>query len=561
VSFFCGLALFLAAVAPGGGNSGLLLEGATVYVSADAKPSTAAVLVRDGRIAFVGDPREARRLAPDASRVDLKGTFIFPGWADAHGHLEGLGKALETSDLRGAADAPEAARRMAAKAAELPAGAWAEGRGWDQNRWPGQKFPDARDLDAVLPSRPAAARRVDGHALWVNTTALKAARIDASTNDPQGGRIERRPDGSPSGVLVDRAMGLLDSAMPPPSPEDFERRIVGAARACAKVGLTEVQDASRYGPKEIAGLVRLADSGQLPIRVYATVSSDASALAGFFANGTRIGKGSDFLTVRAIKALADGALGSRGAALLADYSDDPGNRGLLVTPPERLDELAREARAHGWQLWVHAIGDRGNRAALDAFARAAAAVREPPPGGTRPRIEHAQILAPADIPRFAREGVIASVQPTHATSDMPWAELRVGPQRIAGAYAWRSLKNSGARLAGGSDFPVESENPLLGFYAAVTRQDHEGKPPGGWRPQERLTRREALALFTSDAAYAAFEEDRRGRIAPGFEADFTVVARDPMTAPEREIPRISAVMTIVGGRIAWGQGLSGEKAP
>jgi predicted amidohydrolase YtcJ len=551
----------MAAVAPPGGNSGLLLEGATVYVAADAKPAAADILVRDGRIAFVGDPREARRLARDASRVDLKGTFIFPGWADAHGHLEGLGKSLETADLKGAADASEAARRMAARASDFPSGTWAEGRGWDQNRWPGQKFPDARDLDAVLPERPAAARRIDGHALWVNSAALKATRIDASTKDPQGGRIERRPDGSPSGVLVDRAMSLVDAAMPPASPEDFERRILAAARACAKAGLTEVEDASRYGPKEIAGLVGLADSGRLPIRVYATVSGDAADLVGFFAKGTRVGKGSDFLTVRAIKAVADGALGSRGAALLADYSDAPGNRGLLVTPPERLDELAREARAHGWQLWVHAIGDRGNRAALDAFAKAASAVREPPPGGTRPRIEHAQILAPADLPRFAREGIIASMQPTHATSDMPWAELRVGPERIAGAYAWRSLKNTGARLAGGSDFPVESENPLLGFYAAVTRQDLEGRPAGGWRPQERLTRREALALFTSDAAYAAFEEDRRGRIAPGFEADLTILARDPMTAPEREIPRISAVMTIVGGRIAWGQGLSGEKAP
>lgn len=549
----------VAAAAPS--DPGLLLEGANVYVSADLPPRASAILVRDGKIAFVGDASRARREAPRAARVDLAGSFVFPGWADAHGHLAGLGKALEIADLRGAADAGEAARRIATIAAALPAGSWAEGRGWDQNRWPGQKFPDARDLDAVLPDRPAYARRVDGHAVWVNTAALRAARIDATTRDPDGGRIVRRADGSASGVLVDRATSLVDGILPAASMADFERRILAAANACAKTGLTEVQDASHYGPDEIAALARLADAGALPIRVYATVSNEARDLAGFFARGPRIGRGSDFLTVRAIKVLADGALGSRGAALLADYADDPGNRGLLVTPPERLDELARQARQHGWQLWIHAIGDRGNRLALDAFQRAAAAVPDAPAGGSRPRVEHAQVLAPSDIPRFGREGIIASVQPTHATSDMPWAQARVGPDRIAGAYAWRLLKNAGARLAGGSDFPVESENPLLGFYAAVTRQDPDGRPPGGWRPQERLTRKEALALFTSDAAWAAFEEDRRGRILPAFDADLTVFARDPMTVAERDIPRIPVILTLVGGKVAYGQGLAAGKTP
>lgn len=555
---FCGLLLSLlaAAVQPAPG-SGLLLEGATVYISADAQPKPGAILVREGRIAFVGEPEEARRMAPGAARVDLAGTFVFPGWTDAHGHLSGLGRALETADLRGASDAGQAAQRMAAVAAALPAGAWAEGRGWDQNRWPGQKFPDARDLDALLGDRPAIARRVDGHAVWVNSAALKAARIDSSTGDPEGGRILRRADGTPSGLLVDRAAGLAESALPAANPADFERRVLAASRACAKVGLTEVQDASHYSSAEIAALARLADAGQLPIRVYATVSNEARDLHRFFAKGPRVGKGSDFLTVRAIKALADGALGSRGAALLADYADEAGNRGLLVTPPERLQEVARQARQNGWQFWIHAIGDRGNRLALDAFAKAAAAVPRAPAGGTRPRIEHAQVVALTDIPRFGREGVIASIQPTHATSDMPWAQTRVGPERIAGAYAWRSLKNGGARLAGGSDFPVESENPLLGFYAAVTRQDLDGKPAGGWRPHEKLTRREALALFTSDAAYAAFEEERRGRIAPEFEADLTVFDRDPVQAPESEIPRISAVLTIVGGKVAYGRGFAG----
>ena len=542
-------------------DAGLILEGAMVYRFAEDRPRRRDILVRDGKIAFVGGGSRARRMAPGAARVDLAGSFVFPGWADAHGHLAGLGLALEVADLRGAADASQAARRIGAIAAALPEGTWAQGRGWDQNRWPGEKFPDARDLDAVVAGRPAVARRVDGHAVWVNSAALKAASIDAATSDPDGGKIVRRPDGSPSGVLVDRAVDLVQKVMPLASPADFERRVLAATKACAKVGLTQVQDASHYGPEEIAALAKLADAGLLPIRVYATVSNEARDLPGFFARGQRVGRGSDFLTVRAIKVLADGALGSRGAAMLSDYSDDPGNRGLLVTSPERVEELAREARRNGWQLWIHAIGDRGNRVALDAFAKAAAGQPDAPPGARRQRIEHAQILALDDIPRFAREGVIASIQPTHATSDMPWAEERVGARRIAGAYAWRKLKNAGARLAGGSDFPVESENPLLGFYAAVTRQDLDGKPPGGWRPQERLDRKEALALFTSDAAYAAFEEDRRGRIAPGFEADLTVFARDPMAAAPRDIPRIPVILTLVGGKMAYGQGLSAGKAP
>jgi len=540
-------ALFAAA---GPADPGMILQGATVYVSADARPRASSVLVRDGHVAFVGDPAKARAQAPEAEILDLRGGFLFPGWADAHGHLLGLGKSLETANLREARNVADAARRMGAIAEHLPPGAWAEGRGWDQNRWPSQRFPDARDLDVAVFDRPAAARRVDGHALWLNSAALKAAGIDAATPDPAGGRIVRRADATPSGVLVDNAMELAERAMPAPQPADFRRQILAAARACARVGLTQVQDASAYEPWQIAELAGLAEREELPIRVYATVASDPKNLPEFLSRGTSVGGGSRFLTVRAIKTWADGALGSRGAALLSDYSDDPGNRGLLVTSAERLNELALVARQKGWQLWIHAIGDRGNRLALDAFAAAEKAAPAAGPGGDRPRIEHAQVVAPDDIPRFALEHVIASVQPTHATSDMPWAEARVGPQRIRGAYAWQSLRKSGARLAGGSDFPVESENPLLGFYAAVTRQDLAGKPPGGWRPQERLTRPEALALFTSDAAYAAFEEHERGRIEPGMQADFTVLEADPMTAAASRIPGIRVILTLVEGRVA-----------
>jgi hypothetical protein len=529
----------------------VLLEGATVYVSADAKPQKLSILLRDGKVAFVGDPGRARSAADGARRVDLGGAYAFPGWADAHGHLIALGKSLEIANLRGAASADDAARRIGALARTLPAGSWVEGRGWDQNLWPTKSFPDARDLDAAVSDRPVAARRVDGHALWVNSLALEKAGIRSDTPDPPGGRILRRSDGSASGVLVDNAADLVQNVIPAAPGADLERRFLAATRACAKAGLTQVQDASGYGAAELAALERLVSRRELPIRVYATVSPEPAALAASFARGIRVGRGDDFLTVRAIKDYADGALGSRGAALLADYSDEPGKQGLLVTPSDRLEEVARQAREHGWQLWIHAIGDRGNRVALDSFRKAAARDSGGKTADNRPRIEHAQVVALEDIPRFGRERVIASVQPTHATSDMAWAEARVGPERIQGAYAWRRLKSSGARLAGGSDFPVESENPLLGFYAAITRQDLAGRPSGGWYPSEKLTRAEALALFTSDAAYAAFEEDVRGRIAPGYAADLTVFARDPMTVSEREIPAIPVVMTIVGGRVAY----------
>jgi predicted amidohydrolase YtcJ len=542
------LTLLLAGTPPA---ADLLLEGGTVYLAADARPQKASIAIDDGRIVFIGDSAKAAKLVPGARVVDLKGAFVFPGFADAHLHLLGIGKGLETANLRGAADAAAAATRVAEAAAKLPPGAWAEGRGWDQNLWPGKQFPDARDLDAVLPDRPAAARRVDGHALWVNTAALKAARIDASTKDPDGGRILRRADGSPSGVLVDNAMELAVKAMPEATSADRERWLAAGANACARVGLTEVQDASGYDADGIAALEHLASRGALPIRVYATVSPDPAQLTAFLAKAARIGGGPDFLTVRAIKAYADGALGSRGAALLEDYSDEPGHRGLLLTPPERLAAVALEARKAGWQLWVHAIGDRGNRIVLDAYQSAASAAPSAPEGGQRPRIEHAQVIAPDDFPRFARIGVIASIQPTHATSDMVWAEARLGPSRIDGAYAWRRLKNAGARLAGGSDAPVESENPIEGLYAAVTRQDASGRPPGGWRVDQALSRAEAVALFTSDAAYAAFEEKWRGKIAAGAAGDLTVLSGDPLTVPAEKILAIRPVLTVVGGRVAY----------
>jgi predicted amidohydrolase YtcJ len=525
----------------------VLFTGATVYRAWDAGPAKAAILVEGGRVRFVGDEPEARALAPEARVVDLAGAVVVPGLTDAHVHVRELGALQRALDLRGLSK-EEILARVKARAASAARGEWIRGRGWDQNLWPGKMFPTAAELSAVSPERPVVLARVDGHAIWVNEAALAAAHVTANTKDPAGGRIERLADGRPAGVLVDNATDLVWNAIPVSPPVEIEREYLAALEACARVGLTGVGDASGSNPEEIGVLSSLAREKKMPIRVYATVGP--RNLDEAIAKGPlQLGR----LTIRAVKIYADGALGSRGAALLADYSDAPGNRGLDLTPPGETARLAEKALRAGFQVWTHAIGDRANRVTLDAYEKALAAVR---PADPRPRIEHVQILTLRDAERFGKLGVIASVQPTHATSDMPWAESRLGPERLEGAYAWRTLLKGGAHLAGGSDFPFESENPLLGIYAAVTRQDLSGHPPGGWRREQALTRAEALRLFTADNAYAEFAETRRGRIAPAYDADFTVLDRDIVSerTPAAEIPKAKVLMTVVGGEIVFSSG-------
>jgi predicted amidohydrolase YtcJ len=536
----CAAALAVIALARTGGGA-TLFENGRVVAEAGAPATDVSILVDGGRIVYVGPAAEARRRGPSAVPVDLSGAFVYPGFADAHGHLAELGKTLESADLRGLRSPEACAERMRAAAS---AGTWGEGDGWDQNLWTPKEFPDARTLDAAFPDRPVFARRVDGHAVWVNTAAMRAAGIGASTPDPAGGRIVRRRDGSPSGVFVDNAMDAVMRARPAPTDEDLRRAFAAAFASCASVGLTEVGDASGYGAREIAVLRKMADEGALPIRVYATIGAFDPGFDALLARGPQTG---EMLSVRAVKIYADGALGSRGAALLADYSDDPGNRGLDVTPPDRIVEIVKRCFAAGFQVWIHAIGDRANREALDAFEAAEKAVSARDP---RPRIEHAQVVSPEDRPRFARLGVIASIQPSFATSDMPWAQARLSPRRIGEAYAWRTLEKAGARLAGGSDFPIESNDPRKGIHAAVTREDASGNPAGGWRPEEDLSRADAVALYTTGAAYAMFQEGRRGSIAPGNDADFTVLDRDLRACPAAEIPKARVLMTVVAGNVA-----------
>ena len=502
-----------------------------------------AVYVEGDRVVELGPAEQLRRKYAGAQIFDAAGTTILPGLTDAHAHLYGLGLSLDEVNLVGSSTIDEVVRRTIERASRAQAGEWILGRGWDQNRWPEKQFPTAAPLDAAIPDHPVWLKRVDGHAGWANSAALRAAGVTAAIQDPAGGRIIRDAGGNPTGVFVDAAQGLIESRMPPPSHATRKARVRAAAEYIKDQGLTEIHDAGADA-ETMASVRELIDAGNFPIRVYTMVADNEAQLRDWFSRGKLIGYGGR-LTVRSVKLYADGALGSRGALLLAPYSDDPGNSGLVVSTEQHLADVARRARAAGFQVNTHAIGDRGVRNAIDAYEESGVTPSD------RFRIEHFQVVAPSDFSRVVRDGIIASMQPTHATSDMYWAEARVGPERIKGAYAWRTVLNSGGRLALGSDFPVEEVNPFFGIYAAVTRQDQKGWPAGGWFPDQKLTLAEAIRGFTSDAAYAAFEEDSRGTIEPGKLADFTIVEGDLFLMPSSELFKAKVKYTVVGGKVVY----------
>jgi predicted amidohydrolase YtcJ len=522
----------------------LILTHGVFYPVQPADPVRGSLAVRAGRIVYLGDDAGAANLRGPATRViDLAGRAVTPGLIDAHSHLSGLGMALDEVDLRGAPTYEEVIRRVRDAAGRLPAGAWVSGRGWDQNLWPGKQFPTHGALSQAVPDHPVWLTRIDGHAVLANAKAMAILGLGAATPDPSGGRLLRDADGQLTGVLVDRAIEL--ARLPEPSAADRERYLAAAARHCVALGLTTVTDMG-IGAADLEAYFALRRERRLPLRAALFLADQEDLLTSWFARGPDIDAAAR-VTVRGVKLYADGALGSRGAALVEPYSDDPGNLGLLVSSGEHLEAVARQAAAHGFQVAIHAIGDRGNLVALDAMERAL--------GGPRPelrfRLEHAQVLRLDDIARLARLGIIASMQPTHATSDMPWAKERLGEARLAGAYAWRKVLAAGGRLALGSDFPVESADPRLGLYAAVTRQDLAGNPPGGWFPAERLTRQEALRGFTLDAAWSLFLDREIGSLAVGKRADLVVFAHDPMTVPAAEIPRAGVDMTFVEGEVVY----------
>ncbi len=529
---------------PGPPTAPVLYTGATVYRAWDAGPAVAAILVEGGGVRFVGDEREARALAPEARVVDLAGTVVVPGLTDAHGHVRGLGALRRALDVRGLSK-EEILARVKSRAAAAAPGEWIRGRNWDQNRWADTSFPTAAALGAAAPKTPVVLWRVDGHAIWANAAALRAAGITKGTGDPPGGRIERLEDGSPAGVLVDNAMALVTRAIPEPGPDEIRRDILAGLEACAKAGLTGVGEASGSPLGDLAIFESLAREGKLPIRVYATVGP--KALDTMLARGPIL---EGRLTVRALKIVADGALGSRGAALLEDYSDAPGNRGLDVTPPGETERLAEKALRGGFQVWTHAIGDRANRVTLDAYEKALAAVH---PLDPRPRIEHVQILTPPDAERFGKLGVIASVQPTHATSDMPWAETRIGKGRIEGSYAWRTLAESRGpprgrkRLSRGIREPPPRHlrgRDAAGPLGTSAGRLAEGAGAHARRGAPALHGRQRVRRVRRDTA----RPDR-----PRYDADFTVLDRDIVSekTPDAEIPKAKVRMTVVGGEIVY----------
>lgn len=523
----------------------LILVGGTVAVGPQQTPQkNVAIYVSDGVIRDVGPADAIQKAHPGTNVIGAINATILPGLTDAHGHLYGLGLSLDIVHLGGATTYEEAIARVKERAASVPKGDWVRGRGWDQNRWTVKEFPTAAPLDAAIPDHPVWLKRVDGHAGVANSAAMRAAGVTRETKDPEGGRIIRDAEGNPTGTFIDDAQSLIESRIPAPTFAQRKQQVLNAAIEIARNGLTEMHDAGADG-ETIRAVHELVDEHRFPIRVYTMLSGDDRKLLDeWFAKGKLIDYGGR-LTIRAIKLYADGALGSRGALLLAPYSDDPGNTGLFVTKPEVIGAIAKEARAHGFQVNTHAIGDRAVHEVIDEYEAAGVTPQD------RFRIEHYQIVPPEDFARTAHDGIIASMQPTHATSDMPWAERRVGPERIKGAYAWRTVLNSGARLALGSDFPVEDVNPFFGIYSAVTRQDQEGNPPDGWMPEQKLTLAEAVRGFTSDAAYAAFEENSRGTIEVGKLADFTIVSGDLYTAPASALFKTKVMYTIVNGEVVY----------
>ena len=546
-------ATLCAAIAFADAPPALLLEGGRIHTGNPAQPHAEAVLAVGPRIAYVGDAATARKHAPAGTRVvDLSGKTVLPGLSDSHAHLADIGWRELGFDLTGVESVAALQRRLAERAA-ADASPWIVGSNWIESKWKPAVFPSRGDLDAVVRDRPVYLDRVDGHAAIVNTKALEIAGITRETPDPPGGQILRDPaTGEATGMLVDNAMDLAFRHLPPQTDEQLARALEAGAAHYVRLGWTQLQEAGTTW-REIDLLCRLYAAGRVKLRVYAAIGGPSQDAERLLAAGRDYRSCDPRLAVRAIKLYMDGALGSRGAALEAPYSDAPASSGLYVTPPEEILRIAIAGLRRGIQVETHAIGDRGNRVALDQYEKAFAAV----PAGDRPvadprfRIEHAQVLADADIPRFAKLGVIASMQTSHAISDMLFAPARLGPERIGRAYAWRKVLEAGGVIAGGTDAPVEAGDPRVEFYAAITRRTLEGFAGPDWGLDQRLTREEALAILTRGAAFAAFGEQDRGTIEAGKLADFSVYSADWLEIPEAEIPRSRAVMTVIAGEVVW----------
>lgn len=519
-----------------------------------ATPGAEAIAVRDERILAVGSREEIEKYRGEETEViDLEGRTVVPGLIDAHEHFPQIGKRVRQVFLDETGSAAEALEIVKRELGRIPPGEWLVGQGWHTVSWGGGDYPDEEELSRISPDNPVFLVGMASHAAWVNAKALELAGITKDTPDPPGGKVlKRKENGAPTGILLEEAMDLVSRLLPPETRESRKEDIRRSIETALRFGLTGMHDAGS-DPETVAIFNELVAEGAFPFRLYVMLDvPDAGAvLDSYLEHPPEMGLGGNRLSVRCFKAYADGALGARGAALLEPYSDDPEATGLVQNSEDELTRLIEKAGSKGYQVAIHAIGDRGNRNALNAVERAQRAL---PGKDLRVRIEHAQILSPADVPRFASLSVIASMQPIHATMDMGFAEARVGPERIQGGYAWKSLLSSGARVAAGSDtpaFPVAYNNPLWGIHAAVARQDARGKPEGGWYPGERVSRLDALKMYTLHPAYAAFEEDIKGSISQGKLADLTVLSKDILTVPEAEIRDTEVVMTVLGGKVVY----------
>ena len=500
--------------------------------------------IKNDQIIAIGD--ELKVSAPDKI-IDLQGQTLLPGLIDAHGHILSLGRALLKVDLRGTASEQEAVQRVQDFVSQQSSNSeWIFGRGWNQVLWPNKSFPHKRSLDAILPDKAVVLNRIDGHAVWVNSKALELAGITRDTPSPAGGEIVKDAQGEPTGVLIDNAEYLVTKLMPALSPEVMQQELQAATQRLLSVGITSAHDAG-ISHAEYEFYQAQAAANAIDFRIYAMLAATDPNIEAMLAKG-HISDDAGFLSIRSVKAYGDGALGSRGAALLAPYSDDADNHGLLVTPQESLPSLFRQVIGANFQLNFHAIGDRANRLALNEFGKTFALF---PENTARHRIEHAQVIAVEDIPLFKKYGVIPSMQPTHATSDKNMAEDRLGKARLKGAYAWQTFLKQGTRIAFGSDFPVELANPFHGLHAAVTRQDANNEPADGWLAHESVSLADAFRGFTLDAAYSAFQDGMIGTLEPGKKADFIIIDRDIFAIDAKEIRATQVLQTWVNGELKY----------
>jgi predicted amidohydrolase YtcJ len=544
------------------------------YTMDDQNTIADAIAVSGDHIAGVGSQEYIRRKFKAKYIVDLQAKTVLPGFIDAHCHLLGMGLARMTVDLDEAGSEEAAAAVVGRKAGALHIGQWIRGRGWDENSWPKKSLPTHASLDVLTSGNPVFLMRIDGHACWLNQKALALANITPTTDDPPGGRIIRDKKGSPTGVLVDAAMDLVYKFIPEPSDDEMRQAVRAATKECNSFGLTSVQE-MELNLRQFNLYQKLIDEDIFPLRVYSCIDGPGETWDYFKQHRIILEYGNKRLTVRGFKLYVDGALGSRGAALVEPYSDDAANRGITLLSAEELKQLVQEAVDRGYQVCTHAIGDRANHMILDVYENI---TLQHPLADLRLRVEHAEVLSEEDIPRFKKLGVLPSMQPVQCISDMFWAEARLGSKRIRNAFVWRSLLKTGVMIPGGSDFPVESANPLYGIYSACARQDLHGLPrnaqdvrnnfqlsqegildtaafENGWYGSERMTREEAVKSFTRWAAYASFEEDMKGALRSGMLADFVVLSADIMTIPVQEIPNTKVVTTVLGGKIVYQSGL------